>query len=165
MNGYLAALDQAARALPDGWHLRIKEHPSARTPLRPKIEAFRNPNLIVDNDSDSFAQIAASRGVVTLNSSMGLQAFFYDKPVVALGRAFWALPGLVEAPQDQASLNARFASAAELSFDPALRAAFIHWLDRAYYPDFTADPLQFDHAAFAAKIEAAKALSHSPPLR
>jgi capsular polysaccharide export protein len=165
MDGFLAALDQAARALPQGWHLRIKEHPSARKPLRPQIEAFGNPNIIIDNDSDSFAQIAASRGVVTLNSSMGLQAFFHDKPVIALGRAFWAIPGLAEAPQHQSSLNAAFARAENLSFDANLRAAFVHWLDCAYYPDFAPDPLKFDHAAFAAKIQAAKALSPAPPLR
>ena len=164
MAGFLAALDQAARALPPGWHLRIKEHPSARTPLRPKIEAFQNPRLVVDNDSDSFAQIATSKGVVTLNSSMGLQAFFHDKPVIALGHAFWALPGLAEAPKDQTQLNASFARAADLSFDTALRAAFVHWLDHAYYPAFNPDPLQFDHAAFAAKIAQAKGLSPVPPL-
>lgn len=161
MAGFLAALDAAARHLPPGWHLRLKEHPSARQSLRGALEAFQNPRLVIDNESDSFAQIAAARGVVTLNSSMGLQAFFYEKPVLVLGRAFWALPGLAMQADGQAALNAAFAAPESLSFDPGLRAAFLHYLATDYYPDFTPAPLAYDAAAFARKLAAAKALSQS----
>ena len=76
------------------------------------------------NGTDSFAQIAASRGVVTVNSSMGLQSFFHDRPVITLGRAFFALPGLVTPAADQQALNSLFASPGALAYDAALRAAF-----------------------------------------
>ncbi|NBO20914.1 MAG: capsular biosynthesis protein [Rhodobacteraceae bacterium] len=96
MAGFLAALTAACAHLPKGWHLRIKEHPSAKTSLAPALAPLlATGRAVLDNDSDSFAQLAASRGVVTLNSSMGLQSFFFDKPVVVLGRAYYALPGLV----------------------------------------------------------------------
>lgn len=159
MKGFLTALAQAAQGLPPGWHLRLKEHPSARQSLRPLIEPMLTTGrVILDNGSDSFAQIAASRGVVTLNSSMGLQAFFHDKPVITLGRAFFALPGLVTCADSQRALNHAFTQPEALTFDPALRAAFVNWLDQVYYPRFTeGPPPKADLAAFAAKVAQARA--------
>jgi capsular polysaccharide export protein len=153
MAGFLAALQQAAQHLPDGWHLRVKEHPSAKQSLRTLLDPLlQSGRIILDNSTDSFAQLAASRGVVTLNSSMGLQAFFHDKPVITLGRAFWAMPGLVMPANDQAALNAAFASPETLTYDSALRAMFMNWLDQVYYPRFTWPGGEADLAAFTAKL-------------
>jgi capsular polysaccharide export protein len=168
MEGFLAALGQAAQVLPPGWHLRLKEHPSARTPLAPLLAPLlAGGRVVLDNATDSFAQIAASRGVVTLNSSMGLQAFFHDRPVITLGRAFFALPGLVEPAADQAALTALFAAAPSLGFDADLRAAFVAWLDRVYYPRFDPATGAFDRAAFAARLAEARTRTLPPggPLR
>jgi capsular polysaccharide export protein len=100
---------------------------------------------------------------VTLNSSMGLQAFFHDKPVVVLGRAFWALPDVATQVTGQVGLDAAFAAPDALTFDPAARARFMNWLDQVYYPrfDWPQSDLQrgnADLAAFAARLEAARAL-------
>ena len=170
MDGFLGALMRAAEHLPDGWHLRLKEHPSARVSLRPLIEPmFGTGKAILDNSSDSFAQLAAARGVVTLNSSMGLQAFFHDKPVITVGRAFFALPGLVTPMTDQRALEAAFAAPDRLSFDPAFRARFMNWLDQVYYPRFAWPSGKADLTAFAAKIAEARAVSAKanalPPTR
>lgn len=174
MAGFLAALAQAAPHLPEGWHLRLKEHPSAKTSLAPQLAPLlATGRAVLDNDTDSFAQIAASRGVVTLNSSMGLQAFFHDKPVITLGRAFFALPGLVTPAADQPALNALFTTPDQLGHDEDLRAAFLGWLDQVYYPHFTAAPLQYDRDAFAAKLALARdfaktakeSLPPAPPMR
>ena len=163
MDGFLAALAQAAQALPEGWHLRLKEHPSAKQSLAPLIAPLlAGGRVVLDNASDSFAQVAASRGVVTLNSSMGLQAFFHDKPVVVVGRAFFALPGLVTPAPDLPALEAAFADPGSLGFDPALRAAFMAWLDRVYYPRFAlveGAPAEFDRDAFAAKLRDARSFA------
>ncbi|NUB44662.1 capsular biosynthesis protein [Fertoebacter nigrum] len=165
MAGFLAALAEAATHLPDGWHLRLKEHPSARQPLTALLAPLlATGRAVLDNASDSFAQLSASRGVVTLNSSMGLQAFFHDKQVVTLGRAFFALPGLVTPATSQPALNAAFAAPDALAHDPALRAAFMNWLDQVYYPRFSlADGA--DLPAFAARLADARAKALSPPPR
>lgn len=174
MAGFLAALTQAAPHLPEGWHLRLKEHPSAKSSLAPQLAPLlATGRAVLDNGTDSFAQIAASRGVVTLNSSMGLQAFFHDKPVITLGRAFFALPGLVSPAADQPTLNALFTAPDQLGHDEDLRAAFLGWLDRVYYPHFNAAPLQYDRDAFAAKLALARdfaktakeSLPPAPPMR
>lgn len=155
MEGFLAALAQAVTHLPEGWHLRLKEHPSSRIALGPLLAPLvATGRAVVDNGSDSFAQLAASRGVVTLNSSMGLQAFFHDKPVVVLGRAFFAREGLVNPARDQGELNLLFTNPAALSFDAADRARFMNWLDREYYPRF--DPAAPDPAALRPWMERAR---------
>jgi capsular polysaccharide export protein len=159
MAGFLAALQEAALRLPDGWHLRLKEHPSAKTPLGDLIAPLRaGGRVVLDNATDSFAQLAASRAVVTLNSSMGLQAVFHDRPIVVLGQAFWALPGVASRVGDQVALNAAFANPGALTFDAGLRAAFMNWLDREYYPRFDWPGGTADMAAFAARLDAARAL-------
>jgi capsular polysaccharide export protein len=159
MDGFLASLERAVERLPDGWHLRIKEHPSTKISLRAFIDPMlETGRVVLDNETDSFVQLKASQGVVTLNSSMGLQAFFHDKPVLALGRAFWALPGVAKQVKDQVGLDAAFADPDALTFDPAMRARFMNWLDQVYYPKFDWPGGHADLAAFAARLDAARAL-------
>lgn len=155
LDGFLAALAQGAAALPEGWHIRLKEHPSAKVSLKERLAPMlAGGRVVLDNDTDSFAQVAASRGVITLNSSMGLQAFFFDKPVVTLGQAFFAIPGLVDAAPDQAGFDALMARAGGLGFDADLRDAFMTWLVADYYPVFRhgAAGADYDRAGFAAHV-------------
>ncbi|MBL3570091.1 capsular biosynthesis protein [Rhodovulum sulfidophilum] len=161
VEGMIAALARASAALPEGWHIRIKEHPSARTSLAaPLAEAMAQAGgrLMIDNATDSFAQLAASRGVITINSSMGLQAFFHDKPVIVLGEAFFAIPGLTVPARDEAALAAALRAPADLGFDPALRAAFMTYLDRVYYPKIEEGPdgVRIDPGALARVLAAAR---------
>ncbi len=174
MTGFLSALGQAAAHLPPGWHLRLKEHPSARQSLAEDLAPLLATGRVqLDNQTDSFAQLGESRGLVTLNSSMGLQAFFYDKPVVVVGRAFFARPGLCTPVAAQADLNAAFAAPDSLTFNPLCRATFMNWLDQVYYPRFVFPPGDADLSAMAEKLRqarnmaanAAYPLSPPPPLR
>ncbi len=140
--GMLEALAKASQALPEGWHIRIKEHPSAKSSLADVLEravAKADGRLVVDNQTDTFAQVAASEGIITINSSVGLQAFFYDRPVITLGQAFFALPGLVHPANSAEELHSLLRNPAALTFDPDLRAAFMNYLDQVYYPKTQTD--------------------------
>lgn len=137
LTNMIAEIASAAQALPEGWHIRLKEHPSARQSLAPALQAARTMakgKLKVDNQTDTFAQVAGSEGVITLNSSVGLQAFFYDKPVIVLGQAVFGLPGLTHVVDGAEALEARLSAPETLRFDPALRDAFMTYLDAVYYP-------------------------------
>ena len=60
---------------------------------------------------------------------------------------------------------ALFAQPETLTFDPALRAAFMSWLDQVYYPRFSpGPPPEADLAAFATKLAQARAAPLSPRL-
>jgi len=160
--GMIAALAEASEALPEGWHIRIKEHPSAKTSLAEPLTramSIAQGRLRLDNQTDTFAQVRASRGVITVNSSVGLQSFFYDKPVIVLGEAFFALPGLVRVVGDQTALHAAMAEAESLAFDPALRAAFMNYLDQVHFPHVSESPdgtIEIDQNAAVQRIKAAK---------
>ena len=132
---FIAALSEAAKHLPDGWHLRIKEHPTAPTSFAAMIRAAAPHRIYLDNGNDTFAQVAASRGVVTVNSSVGLEAMFFDKPVIACGQCFWAIDGVAQTAANLPSLKKAFQDANTLTLEPESRDAFLSFLDQCYYPD------------------------------
>jgi capsular polysaccharide export protein len=158
--GFLSALARAVEALPEGWHLRLKEHPSSKLSLSESLApVLATGRAVLDNATNSLEQLAASRGVVTVNSSMGIQAFFFDKPVIVAGEAFFGVPGLTEPCESERELCEAFANADRLKFDSKLRAAFMTWLDREYYPEFsiTKKNATYDHDAFARALARAEA--------
>lgn len=134
VENFISAITNAAQHLPEGWHIRIKEHPTSPTSFAERIIATAPDRVFLDNTNDTFSQVAASRGVVTVNSSVGLEAMFYEKPVVACGECFWAINDVAIQAKTTADLTKLFKSANEWSFDPTARAAFLTFLDKAYYP-------------------------------
>lgn len=128
----LAAVVEASRRLPPGWHIRIKEHPTSRVSLAHLVPAGPGVRCFLDNDADTFDLVRRSRGVITVNSSVGIQAFFHDRPVIALGNAFWGFAPLVRKVVSAADLGEALAGAESLAYDPAARDAFLAYLARAY---------------------------------
>lgn len=128
----LAAVVEASRRLPPGWHIRIKEHPTSRVPLGHLVPAGPGVRCFLDNDADTFDLVRRSRGVITVNSSVGIQAFFHDRPVIALGHAFWGFAPLVRKVTSAADLGEALAAADQLAYDAAARDAFLAYLARAY---------------------------------
>jgi len=164
MDGFLAALSDAAETLPAGWHLRLKEHPSSKRSLAAPLAAMQarhGDRIVVDNATDTFEQVSAARAVVTLNSSVGLQAFFHDRPVIVLGEALFRIAGVVCPADTQDQLSTLFARAPELGYDEALRDAFMRYLDEVYYPAMSIGPDGrpfIDPAALVSKFAAARAM-------
>ena len=124
----------ASAALPDGWHLRLKEHPSARRSLTGRVAAMSGGRVVLDNDTDTMEQVAAARAVLTINSSVGFEALFFDKPVIVLGHAFYGLDGIVTRARSRPDLERCLAAAGALSFDAALRNAFMSYATEVQFP-------------------------------
>lgn len=127
-------LSDAAKVLPDGWHVRIKEHPSSARVINDFVAQQDNPRLILDNSTDTFEQVKAARTVITVNSSVGLQAMYFGKPVVALGQSFWAIPGAATQIHTPEGLKKAFEQPGEIDYDPHTRACFLSFLTEYYYP-------------------------------
>jgi len=136
--GFIDALAKASMDLPEGWHLRLKEHPSSKSRVTAQVMAHiaRGARIVLDNDTDSFAQIRASAGVVTINSSMGLQAMFWDKPVIITGEALYDIKGVIDKADSPPALAALLRQADRVTFDAALRGRVLTWLARDYYIGF-----------------------------
>ncbi|SDD79108.1 hypothetical protein [Sporomusa acidovorans] len=75
----------------------VKEHPSdySRVDYTELRRQYRECNVVFANDYLTEDLIKQSKGVITLNSSVGIEALLYHKPVITLGNAFYNIPGLV----------------------------------------------------------------------
>jgi capsular polysaccharide export protein len=131
-----AFIDEVARAaqhLPAGWRVVFREHPSDRTGNAEQLGRLVGPRVAVDNATDTFELVRRSEGVVTVNSSVGMQALLFGKPVLALGRASYALPGVAATAEGDEELAQAFATARDWELDAGLTEAFLRFLAEAYY--------------------------------
>ena len=129
----IEVLYQASRYLPEDWSLLIKEHPSAKVPNRHMILSREDERFRLANHLPTFDLVQTCRGVVTLNSSVGLQAFLYDCPVLILGHAFYGFHPLTIKALDQNHLNSLFSKSDTWGFDSSARGAFLRYLTEVYY--------------------------------
>lgn len=75
----------------------VKEHPSdwGRIDYTKLRQQYQERNVIFANEYRTEDLIKGSSGVITLNSTVGIEALLYHKPVISLGDAFYNIPGLV----------------------------------------------------------------------
>jgi capsular polysaccharide export protein len=124
----------ASAALPEGWHVRIKEHPSADRSFAGQIAARPDARVVLDNDTNTMDQVAAARAVVTINSSVGLESLFFDKPVLVLGHAFYGIEGVSQKVNSTDALQRFFSRPESLDFEPELRDAFMSYITEVHFP-------------------------------
>lgn len=127
-------LDVASRYLPPRWHVRIKEHPQSPIPFSHRIHAYDNPRLVLDNATDVYDQLANANAVLTINSSVGLEAFFYNKPVITLGQAFYSFGDLTARATDTNDLCELFEGVASLDYSQNNRDKLLKFL-YFWFPD------------------------------
>lgn len=107
----------------------IKEHPSSKYSYN-YLHGLRN-DVQFYNSCNTQELIEKSKFIITINSSVGLEALLLNKPVVMLGDSFYKLDGLVNSANNtkelsQACLNLKLA-------DEKLRIAFLSFLYNDYY--------------------------------
>lgn len=129
-------LHKAAEALPEGWHLRIKEHPSSqqRDSHQVWLQSLESARFVLDNHTNTLELIEHAHAVLTINSSVGLQAFFFDKPVLVLGQASYGLPELATIIESQQQLEQHLSNPSNLTINLAARNAYMNYLASEYYP-------------------------------
>ena len=145
MPAFIGAVTEAARSLPSDVAVVFRPHPSCAVGQAQALQraAASSDRVRVIADGSSAALLARSAAVVTVNSSVGLEAFAYDRPVVTLGQSFYGGRGLTHEVQDQTALAAAFKGLGDLSFDADRRRRFLTWLrDEGFqrWPASAADP-------------------------
>lgn len=131
-----AFIDEVARAaelMPAGWRVVFREHPSDRTGNAEQLGRLVGPRVAVDNATDTFELVRRSAGVVTVNSSVGMQALLFGKPVLALGHANYTVPGVAATADNAEELGRAFAAAKDWDIDLRLADAFLRFLAEEYY--------------------------------
>jgi capsular polysaccharide export protein len=138
----IADLDAAVRALDPSPRLVIKLHPAdlGKTDYDPLVERFPNVLWTAGGDVRSLLQRAAC--VVTVNSTVGIEAMVFGRPLVTLGENFYTREGLVHPVRARDDLAACLRQAliqppdAEL-VGQYLRYLYLHAFVRAHWRDFS----------------------------
>lgn len=107
----------------------IKEHPSFR--LSVIGSTAPHPRVIFANGNDTRELIAHAEAVITINSTVGIEALQAGKTVITLGNSCYNIPGLVLQAQDAPSLDAAL-NQTGWSPDDRLRRAFLSFLVNVY---------------------------------
>lgn len=145
---FVSAILKSAQHCPKGWHIRIKEHPSAAPFVKDAIDKAGVDNVILDNTTDTFEQVKKANLILTVNSSVGLEAMFFDKPVVACGDCFWAFDGVATAARTLKDIADVLGKPDAVTYDTQARQAFLNYLDQVYYPKLSTP----EDAAILARI-------------
>lgn len=112
MRVFYSLLEAALDSLPDSMHIVVKEHPSCPKDFSDLHK--KNPRIRFANSHNTQSLIENSVAVVTINSSVGLEAMLLSKPVIVLGDAFYNIKGLVQSAANPEQLKQRFQEAREL---------------------------------------------------
>ena len=109
---------ETVKALPEGWDLVVKSHPSdeGRRGYAVIEEMLEGPRYHFLRRGDTLQLVKRSSCVVTVNSTVGIEALALEKPVVVLGNAVYAGRGLTVDVRDLGEFPAKLAEA--LRFRP-----------------------------------------------
>jgi len=112
--------------------LVVKEHPSdhGRVDYSDTHRAF--PDVVFTKLMSTQELIEKSAAVVTVNSTVGIEAMLHLKPVITLGDAFYAVPGLVQTCRGSGNPGAALEEVLERPVDRDLFEHFLYFLRYDY---------------------------------
>lgn len=122
LHGEISAL---ADAFPDRQFV-IKEHPSF--PLSIQEVVRPHSHIHFANSANTRDLIEGAEAVVTVNSTVGLEALTLGKKVITLGDAHYAIDGLVLHAEDRAALHEAFAQLDSWTPSDERRQRFIRFV-------------------------------------
>jgi capsular polysaccharide export protein len=157
-------LGQALRETVPGLSLVVKLHPAdlRKTDYDPLVQAY--PDVIWIGGGDVRAILKRSDLVVTINSTVGIEALIFGKPVVTLGNSLYGLEGLVHAVDCRQDLPGALANAISARPDARLVEDYLLFqyyiaFTRGHWKDFSAPSV----GRVAQRIIAIVGDSPSPP--
>jgi Capsule polysaccharide biosynthesis protein len=133
----ISLVAQVAAALPSGYDLVVKEHPMSigRNPVGVLARLSRIENVrLVSPHTSSHHLIDASDGVVVISSTVGLEALLYGKPVLTLGRPFYAGVGVTLDVESFRDLRTAVPELLRFAPDQERIARFLHAAMRRCHP-------------------------------
>lgn len=132
-NDFGLLLDRLSAALaqqhPD-WLIVVKPHPAEHRRVQRQYQAWLNrwPNVIFATAPSSIALIRGSRGVVTVNSTVGFEGLVENRPVITLGENFYCFAPLVHPVPQLDQLGAVLEAALSTPVDAVARQQFLDYV-------------------------------------
>ena len=124
----IECLSKLSEKLPKEFHFRIKEHPSSPIALTDEIQDVESEQLRLDNQTNTLDLMRHATCVLTVNSSAGLEAFHYGKPVITLGKAFYSFGELTERADSFEQLTDIVKRIDQVSFSATDRDLFLRFI-------------------------------------
>ncbi|HHW11592.1 MAG TPA: hypothetical protein GXX33_01110 [Firmicutes bacterium] len=117
----------------DYW-LVIKEHPSdyGRIDYTDLKKKYQGEKVVFVTTAPSSELIEQSQAVITINSTVGLEALLKEKPVITLGNAFYNVDGIVFSCRDLTRLDELMGKALTEPLDRELIDKFLYYLRYVY---------------------------------
>ncbi|WP_079478041.1 capsular polysaccharide export protein, LipB/KpsS family [Halobacillus salinus] len=112
-------------------HLVFKEHPedmprNSYKKLKKRYED--DPNVLFFQKQNVNELIKKSLGVITINSTVGIEALAEFKPVITLGEAFYNIDGVVHHCSDLETLDGKIEAALYEPLNKTLITKFLYYL-------------------------------------
>jgi capsular polysaccharide export protein len=131
---YIALLGEVLPLLPRGTALVVKPHP-----MSPYSEEYLRHvvgrEVFVASGYETRDLLERCRAIVTVNSSIGVDGFLFDKPVIAVGNAPWVKPALAMRASTAVEIATAIASLPK--FEKRLRQRFLaHWFHAYTWQQF-----------------------------
>lgn len=135
MHALTQAFKAAEKQLGDDMpHIIMKTHPACGEDYTALAQDLRqNSRRITLLDSgDTQALIAHAEAVITINSTVGIEAISRNIRTLVLGQAFYALPGLTLSARNQSDLTEALPQLSCFTPNPTLRLGFLNYLKYHY---------------------------------
>lgn len=127
------AVERHNREANDTIKLVVKEHPSdfGRISYDAVREKYQDSGIIFLRYYPTPQLIKSSAGIITINSSVGIEALVQHKPIITMGNAFYNVPGLTVNASDPDTLATAFGVINEWP-DDILIDKFLYYLRYHY---------------------------------
>jgi len=132
-----AIVERIVEALPPGVDLVVKEHPMSigRNSVRMlRRMASHSRAHLVEPRTSTLELIERSAGVVTISSTVGLEALMFGRPVMTLGRPFYSGYGTTLDTDWPGPLSDALRGVRDFRPDRELVRRFMHAAKRRCYP-------------------------------
>ena len=128
-------LSRLIEALPGNIRLVVKAHPEKRgtVGIEAAREKLRPQDVFLEGRINIHRLIERCRAVVTINSTVGLEALVHDRPVLVLGNAAYAKDGLTMRYSHGDSLTGLLADLQDFKPDHNTRLTFFRDLKRRLF--------------------------------
>ena len=143
MDSFVSVVYQAIKkALPEDYKIIVKEHPDDWGRINYDKLRKQHPDIIWLKKYNIRKLIEKAELIVTINSSVGIEALMYHKPVVTLGNSFYNVEGVVHHAAIPGDLENAIKNALDTPVDTELIDKFLYHLRFKYL--IKGSPLNFD---------------------
>jgi capsular polysaccharide export protein len=129
----LSSCHAATKQVAEDYKIIVKLHPADINNVDYTALMTRFPDVIFLRDYPSDKLIHSAELIITINSTVGVEALIYGKPVITLGMNFYNVPGVVHHVEALPDLPQAIATALSRSPDETKTLRLLYYLYHCYF--------------------------------